>query len=63
MNIDRLYKAFDATFRRLEWEKETEKATKLIEIWQQVEELLGDDYTSVNTKTNNTIFSYEDSNK
>ena len=50
MNIDRLYKAFDATFRKLEWEKENEKATKLIEIWQQVEELLGDDYTPVNTK-------------
>lgn len=54
MNIDRLYKAFDATFRKLEWEKETEKATKLIEIWKQVEELLGDDYKPVNTKPNNT---------
>ena len=54
MNIDRLYKAFDATFRKLEFEKETEKATKLIEIWKQVEELLGDDYESVNTKPNNT---------
>ena len=30
MNIDRLYKAFDSTFRKLEFEKETEKATKLI---------------------------------
>jgi len=61
MNIDRLYKAFDATFRKLEWEKETEKATKLIEIWKQVEELLGDDYEPVNTKPNNTtIFKYEE---
>ena len=61
MNIDRLYKAFDATFRKLEFEKETEKATKLIEIWKQVEELLGDDYEPVNTKPNNTtIFKYED---
>ena len=64
MNIDRLYKAFDATFRKLEWEKETEKATKLIEIWRQVEDLLGDGYTPVNTKPKNTtIFSDEDSNK
>ena len=54
MNIDRLYKAFDATFRKLEFEKETEKATKLIEIWHQVEELLGDDYEPVNTKPSNT---------
>jgi len=61
MNIDRLYKAFDATFRKLEWEKETEKATKLIEIWKQVEELLGDDYDPVNTKPNNTtVFKYEE---
>ena len=61
MNIDRLYKAFDATFRKLEWEKETEKATKLIEIWKQVEELLGDDYTPVNTKPNNTtVFKKEE---
>ena len=61
MNIDRLYKAFDATFRKLEWEKETEKATKLIEIWKQVEELLGDDYTPANTKPNNTTeFKYEE---
>ena len=63
MNIDRLYKAFDSTFRKLEFEKETEKATKLIEIWKQVEELFGDDYEPVNTKPNNTFFSYEDSNK
>lgn len=64
MNIDRLYKAFDATFRKLEFEKETEKATKLIEIWKQVEDLLGDDYTPVNTKpSNTTIFSYEDRRK
>lgn len=63
MNIDRLYKAFDATFRKLEWEKETEKATKLAEIWKQVEELLGDDYEPVNTKPNNTVFSYEDRSK
>ena len=47
MNIDRLYKAFDSTFRKLEFEKETEKATKLIEIWKQVEDLLGDDYEPV----------------
>lgn len=61
MNIDRLYKAFDATFRKLEWEKETEKATKLIEIWKQVEELLGDDYEPVNTKPNNTTeFKYKE---
>jgi hypothetical protein len=61
MNIDRLYKAFDTTFRKLEWEKETEKATKLIEIWQQVEELLGDDYEPVNTKpSTTTVFKYEE---
>ena len=64
MNIDRLYKAFDATYRKLEFEKETDKATKLIEIWKQVEDLLGDDYDLVNTKpSNTTIFSYEDRRK
>ena len=64
MNIDRLYKAFDSTFRKLEFEKETEKATKLIEIWKQVEDLLGDDYEPVKTKpSNTTIFSYEDRRK
>lgn len=64
MNIDRLYKAFDATFRKLEFDKETEKATKLIKIWKQVEDLLGDDYEPVNTKpSNTTIYSYEDRRK
>lgn len=64
MNIDRLYKAFDATFRKLEFDKETEKATKLIEIWREVEDLLGDDYEPVNTKpSNTTIYSYEDRRK
>lgn len=61
MNIDRLYKAFDSTYRKLEFEKDYDKATKLIEIWHQVEDLLGDDYEPVNTKpSNTTIFSYED---
>lgn len=64
MNIDRLYKAFDATYRKLEFEKETDKATKLIEIWKQVEDLLGDDYEPANTKpSNTTIYSYEDRRK
>ena len=64
MNIDRLYKAFDSIYRKLEFEKETDKATKLIEIWKQVEDVLGDDYEPVNTKPSNTkIFSYEDRRK